>query len=553
MLRLNGPQRADNEVPKQLLTYCYRERDMFYLPPFRKLMAYNVVVTSTRDIAILSEARVTNIDLHHIETSMSEAFHPEETTQPPPLHWGALLIDEAAQATELDTLPALSVVMPPATWPSTLPQPRLIMAGDENQLGPRTASRNTAFSTSLFARLFARSIYASHPMSRSNLKPSQDPPIMSSALLPTIYPPFTNLTRNYRSHPSILSVPSSLFYNDTLIPEAPAGLTSLQQSSLWLGRQWPVLFNPHHGNDELECDGGGWYNHTEAQKACDLAQRLVYEGHVKQSDIAIMSPFAAQVKRLRHMIRSNIYGNQAGLWDVNIGPVEAFQGLESRVVILCTTRTRAMFLPLDEERGLGLVGKDMKRKINVALTRAKEALIVIGNEDVLARDECWMAWMAFCWRNGLVKGEPWRDELVERFKTYKAGVLERALVVKEERRVDTGRTLGGKARMLGGSGLGDEEEMWAMGMREVLDEIAAEEADAYAEDEGCDEEAGDEDAMDGEPGDDEARDEEEQEGEGEAGDEEAGNKEEHKPKEPNGNQSRARRERIFKGIKFGQL
>ncbi|KAF2649822.1 P-loop containing nucleoside triphosphate hydrolase protein [Lophiostoma macrostomum CBS 122681] len=479
MLRLNGPGRPDNEVPKQLLSYCYREEEMFYLPPVRQLMTYNIVVTTTRDAAILAEARLTNIDIHHIERSILTNFHPEATTTTPPLHWGALLIDEAAQATEVDALPALSVIMPPATWPHTLPQPQFIMAGDENQLGPRTASRNTAFSTSLFARLFSRRIYASHPLSRSNLKPSQEPPVMSAALLPMIYPPFTNLTRNYRSHPSILSVPSSLFYNDTLIPEISSALTPLQQSPLWRGRKWPVLYIPHNGHDELERDGGGWYNHSEAREACDLAQRLVSEGHVAQSDIAIMSPFAAQVKRMRTMIRATDYGDGAGLWDVNIGPMEAFQGLESRVVILCITRTRDLFLPLDEERGLGLVGKDMRRKVNVALTRAKEALIVIGSEKVLAKDECWMAWMAFCWRNGLVVGEPWSDKMVETFRKYKAGVLEKALVVKEERKLDTGKTLGGKARMLGGLGMSEEDEMWAMGLRDVIEEI---EAEAEAED-----------------------------------------------------------------------
>ncbi|KAJ4371580.1 hypothetical protein N0V83_004799 [Neocucurbitaria cava] len=431
LFRLNRPGRADNEVHRELLQYCYVENDMFYLPPFKTLMSFNIIVTSCRDAAILAEARLTNVDLWTLERAMFSAFHQEAQVPTPSLHWGALLIDEAAQATEIDVLPAISVIYPPSAYPSHLRQPLFIMAGDEHQLGPRTASHNPQFSTSLFARLFSRPLYNSHPLSRSNIKPSSGPPVLKKSMLPIIYPPFTLLIRNYRSHPSILSVPSSLFYHDTLIPEAPSPSTPLQQSSFWRGRKWPVLFLPNTAPDEIERDGGGWYNVTEARLACSIAQTLVFESGVQQRDICIMSPFAAQVKLLRSLIRSTTYG---GLWDVNIGPLEAFQGLEKRVVILCTTRTRARFLDMDEKRGLGIVGQ--KRKMNVALTRAKEALFVVGSPDVLGRDEHWRVWLAFCWRNGLVADERgvWKeDEEEEGFSgDQKVGVLERALVAKEE-------------------------------------------------------------------------------------------------------------------------
>ena len=98
--------------------------------------------------------------------------------------------------------------------------------------------------------------------------------------------------------------------------------------------------------------------------------------------------------------------------------------------------------------------------------------------------------------------------------------------------------------MLGGSGLGDEEEMWAMGMREVMDEIAAEEAESYA----GDDEEGEEDVGNAE----EHEDEEEAEDE-DARDEESKNEEESKTADSISDQNRARRERILKGIKFGQL
>ncbi|KAF2874439.1 P-loop containing nucleoside triphosphate hydrolase protein [Massariosphaeria phaeospora] len=439
LLRLNSPGRSHIEVPQELMQYTYTEKDMFYLPPFQQLMAYNIVVTSCRDASILVDARLTNADLWSIEKNMLAAFHPESSLSPPPLHWGALLLDEAAQATEVDVLPALSVIMPPSSFPQDLDQPRLAMAGDDNQLGPRIASQDSLFSTSLFARLFERPLFKNHPLSRSNVRPSVGPPVLKKEMLPILYAPFTNLVRNYRSHPAILSVPSNLFYNDTLIPEAAIPSTPLQASPLWQGRKWPVLFIPHTGADEIERDGGGWYNHSEAKLACDTAQHLWAECGVAPATICIMSPFAAQVKQLRALMRSAAYGRAgAGLWDVNIGPLEAFQGLEKRVVIICTTRTRSRFLRKDAERGLGLVHQ--RRKMNVAVTRAMEALVVIGSPLVLRQDEHWSAFLAFCARNGLVgqgalagDGDAWRlDGLAllvreEREKLAAAGQRGRAL------------------------------------------------------------------------------------------------------------------------------
>jgi helicase MOV-10 len=234
-----------------------------------------------------------------------------------------------------------------------------------------------------------------------------------------------------------------------------------------------VLFIPNSAPDEIERDGGGWYNTSEALTACSIAQTLIYESEVKQKDICIMSPFAAQVRHLRSFIRSPRYGGGNGLWDVNIGPLEAFQGLEKRVVIICTTRTRQRFLKDDEKRGLGIVNQ--KRKMNVALTRAKEALFVIGNPAVLMRDEHWRQWLAFCARNDLGGngGEGW-DAGKADFGTEKIGVLERALIAKEDHRNGKTKVLGGGDQTLDVSG---DYEVWIESLREAMDEESDEEED----------------------------------------------------------------------------
>lgn len=206
-----------------------------------------------------------------------------------------------------------------------------------------------------------------------------------------------NLIRNYRSHRAILAVPSSLFYFDTL--ESCASNADLLLPWFRLrGTQLPVLFCANRGADEIEkLDGGGWYNHDEVVMALSTARSVLHERLLAPEDICIMSPFRAQVRLLRHKARHPHWA----LGNVNIGPLEAFQGLESRLVILCTTRTRDRFIDQDISRGNGLIHES--RRFNVALTRAKEGLVVIGHPSILGQDENWASFMAFCKRNGCFK------------------------------------------------------------------------------------------------------------------------------------------------------
>ncbi|KAK0300280.1 hypothetical protein LTS00_001352 [Friedmanniomyces endolithicus] len=381
LLRLNSPSRSFPEVPQSILPFCHVDDDMFSLPPFPQMMAYKIVVTSCRDAEILIRARLRNADLFNLEFGFQSAMHPEKTTPYPSLHWTGLLMDEAAQAIEPEACLGMTVVAPPEECmaPEQAP-PIFVMAGDQNQLGPRTASKGTALQTSLFERLLSRSVYSEHPLARSKLSGGVMRPL-TQKMLPILRPPFANLIRNYRSHPAILATPSALFYNDTLEPEATK-TDSLLSWPGWKGEKWPVLFATNTGLDEIEQDGGGWYNNTEARMACEYAQSFLAAG---------------LVNLLRKTARNK--KNKIAMGDVSIGPLEAFQGLESRLVIFCTTRTRDRFLEQDAARGLGVINEP--RRYNVAMTRAKEGLVVIGNPAVLAQDPCWTAFLSFCQRNGL--------------------------------------------------------------------------------------------------------------------------------------------------------
>lgn len=212
------------------------------------------------------------------------------------------------------------------------------------------------------------------------------------------------MIRNYRSHPAILAVPSALFYNDTLVPEA-AGANYLEGWTGWKGRRGvPVKFCLNGGPDEWHEEGISFYNVREIRIACDIAKSLASSGLIAPHEIAIMAQFREQIRRLRRALRSTSYG----LRDVNVGPIESYQGSEHKFVIICTTRSRERFLDGDLERGLGVVFEN--RRVCVAMTRAKQGLIVIGNPWILGKDPIWRAWMGFCWRHDSVEKDPFEEE-----------------------------------------------------------------------------------------------------------------------------------------------
>jgi len=446
LFRLNRATRTFAEVPGLILPYCHVEDNVFALPPMPQLLAYKIVIASCRDADILLKANMTNANLYAMERSMSNLLHPEDGSATPiRLHWAALLIDEAAQAIEPESLLPMAVVAPPPAPASIHMTPRFVMVGDQHQLSPRTSLSSSPLKTSLFARLFDRPVYCEHPLARG--KDGKDPPPLSESMLPMLRPAFANLIRNYRSHPAILAVPSDLFYHDTLEAHA-ADTDALLPWPHWLGRRWPVIFHPNPSPDDLERDGGGWYNLGEVHIAVSYAHKLAQSGLIPQEEICIMSPFKAQVMHIRKALR------ERNMWGVNAGPTEVFQGMEYSAVIICTTRSKAKFLRKDMERRWGLVG--MPNIMNVALTRAKHGLIVIGKRNILNQDPNWSRFIKFCDRNGLAVEKTPRDTWKRQDGPRTR--LEKSLLARET--VHSGR------RTLGVSAGGDDDEMWRNGVRD---------------------------------------------------------------------------------------
>ncbi|CZR58892.1 uncharacterized protein PAC_08784 [Phialocephala subalpina] len=175
---------------------------------------------------------------------------------------------------------------------------------------------------------------------------------------------------------------------------------------------------------------------------------------VEQNGVCIMTPFKAQVQCLRRTIREKRYGS---LWDVDIGSTEAFQGLERSVVILCTTRSNQQFINSDKGVDWGIIG--LLNKMNVALTRAKFGLLVIGRKETLFQDPNWKAFLDFCNRNGLVAGKNYFDGPLHERDNIEPTRLEKVLLAKE-RDLNDSRVL---------RGIIQDGKMWTSGMQVASD------------------------------------------------------------------------------------
>ncbi|WWC71188.1 uncharacterized protein I206_105141 [Kwoniella pini CBS 10737] len=399
VLRLNHPSRTFAEVPGEILPFCYvnpasNNSNTFGIPAFAQLMQYRVIICTCLDAGILVTANATNITMMKAESEMMETFHrvsKSGRTRDVIPHWTHLLIDEAAQASEPETAIPISVVIPyplPNGFRSI--DPTVVLCGDTQQLGPIISSleaRDGELEVSLLERLFQREVYASHSNARSHQISRNDHPLSGWLA------PFTNLVQNYRSIAPILMIPAAMFYDDTLIPVA-RDVELLR----WRGLpnpKIPILFHGCEGEENWIDES--WYNSSEVNAVAGLVKSLLESNlRIRQNDIAVITPWREQVWRVRAKLRSR------GYHGVDVGNVETYQGAEFRVTIISCVRSRERFLNDDRKANMGLFNE--RKRFNVAITRAKELLIVVGNANLLRRDPYWNGFLQIMLRNNLYTG-----------------------------------------------------------------------------------------------------------------------------------------------------
>lgn len=256
-----------------------------------------------------------------------------------------VVIDEAAQSTE------------PGSWIPLLRGNRIVLAGDHLQLPPTILSKQAAaegFETSLLER-------------------------MVGAYGKTIN---RRLTVQYRMHEQIMRFSSDTFYDGELIADASVrhhrlvDLPYIAETPLTVE---PVTFIDTAGKgweEQLEEEGESKFNPPEGALVLHKVQQLCDAGLAPQ-DIAVIAPYAAQVRWLR---------DQSDMDDLEIDTVDGFQGREKEAVVISLVRS-------NYEGEIGFLG-DIRR-MNVALTRARRKLIVVGDSATLAHHDFYSRLLAY--------------------------------------------------------------------------------------------------------------------------------------------------------------
>lgn len=248
-----------------------------------------------------------------------------------------LVIDEACQSVE------------PGCWVPLKFADRIVLAGDHCQLPPTILSKSAAkegFAVSLMQRLVEA--YGDRVTRQ--------------------------LTVQYRMHEQIMAFSSRHFYNETLTADASVSghlLSDLPQIRSTDFDPSPVMFIDTAGagwEEEQEPEGLSRLNPQEGRLVLDQV-KLLCDAGLHPSDIAVIAPYAAQVRWLR---QNSEYDQ------LEIDTVDGFQGREKEAVVMCTVRSNSK----------GEVGfLSDSRRMNVALTRARRKLIVIGDSGTLGADE----------------------------------------------------------------------------------------------------------------------------------------------------------------------
>lgn len=248
-----------------------------------------------------------------------------------------LVIDEACQSVE------------PGCWVPLKYAGRLVLAGDHCQLPPTILSVPAAregYAVSLMQRLVE---HYGEQVTRL-------------------------LTVQYRMHEQIMQFSSQHFYDASLQAHESVRhhtLHDLPRFQSDADHSHPVTFIDTAGagwEEQQEPEGLSRLNPEEGTLVLSQVRELISSG-LHPSDIAVIAPYAAQVRWLRDHCEFDA---------LEIDTVDGFQGREKEAVVMCTVRSNSS----------GEVGfLSDARRMNVALTRARRRLIVIGDSATLGNDE----------------------------------------------------------------------------------------------------------------------------------------------------------------------
>ena len=272
-------------------------------------------------------------------------------------HFDRVLVDEAAQATE-----------PVCVVPLCRRATQLVLVGDQCQLPPTVLdAKQGEVAQPLFTRLLA-----------------------------TVRPHL--LDTQYRMHPALSAFANDAVYAGRLCDGVHPRDRALEDRVLRSvgaavgaeGLAAALPFALVHVPGRERDDAASKSNDDEAAAAA-RAVGACLAGGLAPADVAVLSPYSAQVRAIRRALRNA--GVDCAAVGLEVSSVDAIQGREKEVVILSTVRANA-------EGKLGFVAD--WRRLNVALTRARRCALVLGDVRTLAADpEIWRPFLSWALAAGV--------------------------------------------------------------------------------------------------------------------------------------------------------
>ncbi|XP_072754735.1 probable RNA helicase armi [Anoplolepis gracilipes] len=291
-------------------------------------------------------------------------------------HFSHIMVDEAGQATEPEIMIPLSFIHSE--------HGQVVLAGDPMQLGPVVQSKLAAhfgFSESFLSRLLQQFPYQRDPEGFEEF--SYDPRLVMK------------LVMNYRSLPEILYLPNSLFYASELQSQIShenseeANLLRMLKAELPQrdGSPPAIVFHGVNGENHRDIESPSWYNLEEATQVYLYLLKL-YKYGLESDDIGIITPYQKQVMQIKDLLL------ELDLKLPKISSVEGFQGQERKIIILSTVRSCNDLVEEDIKYALGFIASP--KRLNVAITRARALLIIVGNPKLLTLDPYWRSILTYC-------------------------------------------------------------------------------------------------------------------------------------------------------------
>lgn len=304
-------------------------------------------------------------------------------------HFTHVIIDEAATVTEPEAL--ISVLQAAESKNGVI-----ALVGDPFQLGPViqcTTAKRHGLGMPLMSRIFDMDPYKRRPSSYPAYG-GYDPRCI------------VKLVDSYRCCQPLITVNNNLFYHKELKCHPKTDDTLLARLAL----SFPIVFIGVVGKDMQEPDNPSWMNPIEINEVAKWYLKLTGPGRLHRDNIGIITPYRKQAERIRSYVRSGFEQEIC-----KVSTIEDFQGQERDVIILSLVRSQELNLRHDFKFNLGFLFNE--KRFNVATSRAKKLLIVIGNPHVMIKDACWKAFIRYVQDNGgytgvnLVLGEdPYEDD-----------------------------------------------------------------------------------------------------------------------------------------------